>query len=162
MSVPVSLREIVDHLSFTTDEAITYLNKETGEVVTVSKEDLAQAEEGDDTENYPDWQREAVRAAGAILDSDAYVALPSQFDIHEYAIIQDFCYSIADEELQSILLDEIHGAGAFRRFKNAIHQYGIAEDWYAFRDRALKEIAVDWLGDNNIAYTDDTLQQRKP
>ena len=160
MPATVSLREIIDHLSFTLDEYLTYLNKETGVIVTVSKEELADAEQGDDVQELPDWQREALEEASAILASDDYIALPGKFDIHEYAIIQDFCHSIADDELQSLLLDKIHGAGAFRRFKDAIHQFGIAEDWYRFRDRALKEIAIDWLETNHIAYTDDTGQPR--
>lgn len=161
MPATVSLREIVDHLSFIVDEYITYLNKETGVVVTVSKEELAHAEqEEEDVQELPDEEREALEEASAILSSNDYIALPSQFDIHEYAIIQDFCYSIADDELRGLLLDKIHGAGAFRRFKDAIHQFGIAEDWYGFRDRALKEIAIDWLETNHIAYADDTAQPR--
>ncbi len=48
MPATVSLREIVDHLSFTLDEYLTYLNKETGVVVTVSKEELAYAERNRD------------------------------------------------------------------------------------------------------------------
>jgi hypothetical protein len=54
------------------------------------------------------------------IDSDDYIALPGKFDIHEYAIIRDFCHSIDDDELRGLLLDKIRGAGAFRRFKNAI------------------------------------------
>ncbi len=49
---------------------------------------------------------------------------------------------IIDHELRGLLLDKIRGAGAFRRFKNAIHQFGMAQDWYTFRDRVLKEIAL--------------------
>ena len=160
MPAAVSLREIVDHLSFTLDEYLTYLNKETGVVVTVSKEELAYAEQEDDVQELPGWQREALEEASAILGSDDYIALPGQFDIHEYTIVQDFCTSIADDEMRSLLLDKIHGAGAFRRFKDAVHQFGLAEDWYRFRDRALKEIAIDWLETNHVAYTDDTAQPR--
>jgi hypothetical protein len=160
MPATVSLRKIVDHLSFTLDEYLTYLNKETGVVVTVSKEELAYAEQEADVQELPGWQREALEEASAILGSDDYIALPGQFDIHEYTIVQDFCTSIADDELRGFLLDKIHGAGAFRRFKDAIHQFGIAEDWYRFRDRALKEIAIDWLETNHVAYTDDTAQPR--
>jgi len=160
MPAPVSLREIIDHLGFILDEYTTYLNKETGAVVTVSKEDLSHAEQADDVQDDSEWQPETLQEARAILDSDDYIALPGKFDIHEYAILQDFCHSIDDDERRGLLLDKIRGAGAFRRFKNAIHQSGMAQDWYTFRDRALKEIAADWLERNHIPYTDDTEQPR--
>jgi len=80
--------------------------------------------------------------------------------LRRHLIPHYFCYSIADDEMRSLLLDKIHGAGAFRRFKDAIHQFGLAEDWYRFRDRALKEIAIGWLETNHVAYTDDTGQPR--
>ncbi|MBF8282777.1 MAG: hypothetical protein HW378_1692 [Anaerolineales bacterium] len=120
MPAPVSLREIIDHLGFILDEYTTYLNKETGAIVTVSKEDLSHAEQADDVQDDPEWQPETLQEARAIPDSDDYIALPGKFDIHEYAIIQDFCHSIDDDELRGLLLDKIRGAGAFRRFKNAI------------------------------------------
>lgn len=159
MSAAVSLREIVDHLSFTHAEFIVYFNKETGAIVTVSREDLSHAEaEEAEAQDYPDWQQDAIQEARSILESDDYLALPSQFDIHEYAIIQEFCNSIADDQLRNRLLDKIHGSGAFRRFKNAIDEFDITDDWYRFRDKALKEIAIGWLEKNSIAYADDVEQ----
>jgi hypothetical protein len=58
--------------------------------------------------------------------------------------------------------DESHafldnGSGAFGRFKDAIHYYDIAEDWYKYRDNALRQIAIDWCQENNIEF-----DERKP
>ncbi len=50
------------------------------------------------------------------------------------------------------LLDAIHGGGAFRRFKNVIFRRELEEAWYRFRDRALADIAVEWLEENGPAY----------
>ena len=55
-------------------------------------------------------------------------------------------------ELRNELLYRIRGSGAFRRFKDAIHRYGIAEEWYAYREQVLEEIAVSWLEVRGIAY----------
>lgn len=60
-----------------------------------------------------------------------------------------------DSEVRDALLRAIRGQGAFRRFKEVIHERGIAEAWYAFRQRALEEIAVEWLEANGVAYSRD-------
>jgi hypothetical protein len=38
------------------------------------------------------------------------------------------------------LLDAIHGAGAFRRFRSAIRRLGIEDDWFRFRQSEFEEI----------------------
>ncbi len=40
----------------------------------------------------------------------------------------------------------------FRRFKDTLLRHGIADDWYAYRQRAFEEIAVAWLEENGVAY----------
>ncbi len=46
----------------------------------------------------------------------------------------------------------IKGRGAFRRFRDQIYRYEIEEDWYAYLDEALKQMAIDWCQENGIAY----------
>ena len=46
------------------------------------------------------------------------------------------------------------GAGAFNRFNNCIHHYGIADDWYWYRFNAMKRIVIDWCKANNIEHED--------
>lgn len=73
------------------------------------------------------------------------IGLPSKWDINEWTIMGRFCESIPDKKLEDELDYLIHGSGAFRLFKDAIHRFGIEEDWYKFKAEALAEIAVDWL-----------------
>ncbi|MDP9309918.1 MAG: UPF0158 family protein [Chloroflexota bacterium] len=160
MRAPISLRAVVDELSIASDEFISFLHEETGEISTVSRDLLARVEDGDDYDDAPAWEVDLLHEAQAILASDRYVTLPSRFDIHEYAIMQQFCSSITDDRLSQTLLRKIHGAGAFRRFKEAIHERGIADDWYRFRDEALKEMAMAWLERHQLAYVDDLNHSR--
>ncbi len=67
--------------------------------------------------------------------------------------MRDFCYSVPHRELREELLYQIQGSGAFRRFKHAIQYRGMTEEWYAYRDAAIEEIAIDWLEDAGIPYT---------
>ncbi|MBP7961541.1 MAG: hypothetical protein KA003_06185 [Caldilineaceae bacterium] len=41
---------------------------------------------------------------------------------------------------------------SLRRFKDAIHRHGVADDWYAYRQRAFEGIAVGWLAENGVAF----------
>jgi hypothetical protein len=90
--------------------------------------------------------------AREVLESDDFLALPNKFDIHEYSIMEDFCFSLADDKIKGRLLDKIRCSGAFRRFKDAIQINGIEKDWYIFRQEAFEKIAIDWLEDNKISY----------
>jgi hypothetical protein len=155
MTPIVSLQAVVEEMDALSDEAHAFLNKRTGELVTITNEEMGIAEEGKDIERYPDWQKEMIRKAQEVLESGDYLPLPSKFDIHEYAIVQSFCYSMEDEDLRDELLGQIRGTGAFRRFKEAIDRHGIKDDWFRFREAALEEIAVEWLEENNIPYRRD-------
>jgi len=49
----------------------------------------------------------------------------------------------------------IQGSGAFRRFKDAIHTFDVAEEWYKYRAERFKAIAVDWCHDYDLEFIDD-------
>ena len=83
-----------------------------------------------------------------------FLALPSKFDVHECQIMEEFASSVEDEALRDELLSAIHGRGAFRYFKDVIHRRGVKEDWYNFRSEALREIAVEWLEENGLTYSE--------
>jgi hypothetical protein len=150
----VKLQDIVDELSFIPDEAASYLNTATGEVVSVTNEELRAAEEDRPCEDFPEWQHDAIRIAGEILETDHYLPLPTKFDIHEYSIMERFCYAVEDEAMREELCRAIRGRGAFRHFKDTIHDSGMAEAWYRYRDEALREIAFSWCEEHGIPYTD--------
>ena len=153
MSIVVLLRDVVDAMDVLNDDIHAYLNKLTGELLTATTEELSAIEEGDDWSNYPDWQHAALEDARRIIESDDFLELPDKFEIHEYAIMQDFCYSLENPRLRDEMASRIRGSGAFRRFKDGIHYHGIQDDWYRFRQQALEAIAIEWLAFNGIAFT---------
>ena len=85
------------------------------------------------------------------------IMLPTKFDIHEYSIMEGFIETIFDNLLYNQLLIAINGNGAFRRFKDTCINFGCIDDWYKFRDRKYKEIAVEWCRKNNVEYEDDVI-----
>jgi len=154
MTLVVSLRDFVGEMQMLSDDRHAYLNKVTGELITISDDDVAMAE-SDEADELLEWQDELVEAAKKVLSSDEYLEIPSAFDIHEYEIMERFCLSFPDEKISDVLLGKIRGSGAFRRFKDTIYRYGIEKEWFRFRDEAYKEIAISWLEEKGFAYTDE-------
>jgi hypothetical protein len=150
----VKLTDIIEGLEFQSDERFAYLNTLTGEVVSVITEELQAAEEGHPLEDFPDWQHDALRIARDIVETEHYLPLPDRFAINEYHIMELFCLSVDDDDMRDDLCDAIRGRGAFRRFKDSIHAYGIAEAWYRYRDAALREIALAWCEEHGMRYTE--------
>ncbi len=97
------------------------------EVVYITEEELRAAEEEEPLDNFPAWQHDAIRIANDLLETDHYLPLPTKFDIHKYRIMERFCYAVDDEDRRDALCNAIRGRGAFRYFKDKIHEYGIAE-----------------------------------
>ena len=150
MKIKIKLSKIVDELGLLSDEHFAYLNIETGEISTISSEELRAAEEEEPLERYPLWQQENISLAKEILEKDEYIALPTKFDVNEYAIMEEFCLSINKDELREIMYQSIKGRGAFRRFRENIQRHGIEIDWYKFRDEAMKQLAIEWCEENEI------------
>ncbi len=155
MAIRVKLDDIIEGLEFQSDERHSFLDKRTSEVVSISNEEMRAAEDDDPIEDFPDWEQDLVRIAKEIIDETGnYIALPTKFDIHEYSIMEKFCLSLNDSEMCETFYNLIKGGGAFGRFKNAIHEYDIADDWYNYRNDALKEIAIEWCQENGIEFDD--------
>ena len=153
---PVSLQSVVNEMDVLSNDVTAYINKKTGELFSVNEEEASILEQVNEEDEFiPEWQRETLPKVREVLESGDYVALPDQFEIHEYSIMERFCLSLSDEGLQDELLHAIRGSGAFRRFKDAIHRKDIQDDWYRFRDQALKRIAIDFLESEGIPWQDD-------
>jgi len=150
----VKLSDIIEGLEFQSDEQSSFLNLTTGEVVPITDEELRAAENDEPLEDFPDWQHDVIRMAKDIVETDHYLPLPDRFEIHEYQIMERFCLSVDDEDMRDDLCDAIRGRGAFRRFKDRMQLYGLADDWYRYRDEALREIAIAWCEEHGIPYTE--------
>jgi hypothetical protein len=155
MAVVVSLGDLVGEMQLVSSESHAYLNQVSGEIITIFDEYIAAVERDEDWSDRHDWEQVIFNQTKEVLSSDDYLELPSQFELHEYDIMESFCLSIPDEKLSDILLDQIRGSGAFRRFKNAIYRFKIEKDWFRFLEGAYKEIAIDWLESHELAYADD-------
>lgn len=152
MPTTVSLRSIAEALGILPDESYLYLNRETGELQMILREEASLAEVETDLEKVREWQRELVVKAGEALDSPDWLQLPTKFDIHEWEIMDEFALSVKNESLQNRLRNTIRKKGAFRHFKDAVQRYDLQNQWYAFKTAAVERITARWLDAYGIAY----------
>ena len=87
-------------------------------------------------------------------EDDDWIAAPTQYDLGEYRIMEDFAYSVTDPLKHESLCVALQGRGAFRRFKDTLHLVDLVDEWYAFKHWAFVKIAKEWCEVNGIEYDD--------
>jgi hypothetical protein len=88
------------------------------------------------------------------LDLIAIDPLPSYVWYEDMA---DFAEEITDERAGRRLARAIRGRGAFRMFRNELHEEypELLPVWYAFRDARAQRRAVEWLAENSLISDDE-------
>src|ERR1017187_2732307 len=154
MAFTVQLKDIVEALEMQFDEASSFLDLDTGKVETVSQDLLSEAEESDDGEqpDLPDWQKPEWEIAKRIVSTDRLKRLPTKHAVHDWEMMREFADCVESGKISEELLRAIHGAGAFRYFKDTLRRRGIEKQWFEFRDEALKTIAREWCEDEGVAW----------
>jgi hypothetical protein len=151
--VPVKLNDLIGEIEIQIDETFTYINTETGEIISLSREEMRAAEDEEPLENYPDWQRENIDKAIKILEdeNEAYLEFTLRNELHEYEIIEEFIGTVSDDEIREKLFGAIQGRGAFRRFKYGVREHDVEKQWYEFKENKLKELVIAWCEENSLA-----------
>ena len=163
MSTRVKLSSIIEGMEFQSADYPAYLNRTTGEVIPMTDDLVSSAEDREPVEDHPEWQHDDLRAAREILNDDPkYIALPGQFDIDEFRMMEDFASDVEDETVRGALFSALGGRGSFRRFKDRCMDHGVEKRWYAYRDAQYKALAEEWCRDNDVPYVDDLSSTEKP
>ena len=114
----------------------SWLDRQTGEVLTVCE--FERMEEDDPT-------REAIEA-----DPARYLELPAETSRDGWAQMAEFVATVRDRGLRERLERSLQGRGAFRRFKDAVQEAGVAQAWYAFQGLEQGRALARWLRDHDI------------
>jgi hypothetical protein len=154
MGIPVSLKQVAEELDALPAGWTTYINRETDEIYSFSNEEATRAEdqEEEDEDERADWEKESLAQAKGVLDSEAWIALPGKFEVNEWEIMRDFAQAQTDQETADNLLRAIQGRGAFRYFKDMVDRYGLRDEWFGFKERALEDIAREALEEAGIPF----------
>jgi len=150
----VKLEDVIEQFELASESNQTYFNKTTGEIHLIPEEVESYVESDLFDENdLPEWEKEIIPIYKDIQGNpDNYIQFPNQFYINEYSIMERFSLSLTNEKMRNILYSSLKGKGAFRRFKDTANELGILEDWYKYRDEAIKELAIEWCKENNLEF----------
>ena len=159
MNKPAKISDLTDALEFDMPTHIMYFDRQTGQLVSVDRDVMSGVEEGDEEllNRLPDWQKEEVEIAQAILDDDGdrFIDAPDRFDFNEYQHMQRFIKTVQDPSDAEELWRAVRGRGAFRYFKDTAERLGLLERWFRYRDEAMKEFIITWAEANNVPLADD-------
>ena len=99
--------------------------------------------------SFIDWS-EYGEESEAIDESDDYVRLPSQDELHEYGIMESF----AEARNSTVLMKALRGRKPFRTFKDRAIELGLDQAYFEFRSQAYVNIAREWCRENEIPFTE--------
>lgn len=133
----INLDIIIESLEFTSDESTYYFDRKTNETVLLSE--------------YADDYQEVSKAIDED-EEDRFIPLPTQREINEYGMMEDFVEELPDGDQKYTLAVAISGRGAFRRFKDTVARFDLEDKWYAYRERCYARVARRWCEDNDVEY----------
>lgn len=139
----INLSVVLEAIEMASDSSTAYYDLETNGIVWYMDPVVF----GEDEEN---------EALGELIEEGwktRFFELPSQFDIHEYGMMENFIYEeIPVGAIQDYFESLIRGRGAFRRFKDQLRKLGIEQEWYDYQEKAQKRLAIEWCEDHGFNY----------
>lgn len=152
-----------------------YLDRETGEIKSVSDEERSLLERiyasyydaqtqtvnwepALQKEHVPDWQREGLQDADRVEAGfgNHFIAIPSENSHEGYRDLEAFIDTVLNPRLRDQLERAIGGRGAFRYFKNVLLDYPAErERWFRFKQERLQQRILEWLEYEGITLVND-------
>lgn len=136
-------------------------NKKTLVITNDLLEEIEEAMDGNDFGNewYLDIDKNAVvllsdfesdQGTFDLVENDKkgrFIPIKSQFPSEGWNQMEQFILSLddLDDKKREYLLLSIKGRGAFRRFRDAVWNLGIRDQWFEFRDRERRKEVMNWL-----------------
>ncbi len=95
----------------------------------------------------PDSCEEALDTAlSVLLDGGRYVRIPERDSREAFGVMRDFTETVRSPQLKERLRGALDGAGAFKRFKDALlSDKKERKRWHGYNARAMKRVVAAWL-----------------
>mgnify|MGYP002524801544 CR=1 FL=1 len=136
----IALKLIAQKIDEAMCEWETYYNPKTGKMVELP-----------DDENFF-IDDDMVRLAEEIENNGDFLRLPNQYEVKEYRIMRDFALGLHDEKLKIELLDALTRKHPYRRFKDVVKYYEVAEAYYDYKFNRCYELAKAWCIEHSVDF----------
>ena len=138
-SKAVYLEDIADAFEECMDGWAQFLDTRTGEIVALWEDPYMACEEDQEL-----WEE--------IDETDDYVRLPNQYELHEKSIMEKFAYESGNKRVSEVLFDALRRRHPYRCFKDKINDLGISQIYYDYRNRTYINIAEEWCRNYHVPY----------
>jgi uncharacterized protein len=82
--------------------------------------------------------------------SDRFVRVGSIDSRTGFRMMEDFVRTLPASRVRDKLESSLHGPRPFRRFEDSVNDENVREQWYSFRNEAVRRSAIAWLADLGI------------
>lgn len=137
----VCIEELADEFEAMFDGWSQFLNKKTGEIISLPDADNDFADREDEDEELYD----------EIAYSDDYVRLPDKYELREKNVMYDFAESVGGNKGDR-LFSALRGRHPYRFFKDTADRLGLMQNYYDFRYDAYCRFAEKWCEKNGLKY----------
>ena len=135
----VYLEDIADAFEECMDGWAQFLDTRTGEIVALAEDPYIACEEDQEL-----WEE--------IDETEDYVRLQNQYELHEKRIMEKFAYEIGNQRVSEVLFDALRRRHPYRCFKDKINDLGISQIYYDYRNRTYINIAEEWCRNHHVPY----------
>ncbi|TCP23467.1 uncharacterized protein UPF0158 [Scopulibacillus darangshiensis] len=84
--------------------------------------------------------------------AERYIEIPKTDSNEGYRLMVDFARQIDNSKSRDFLFDALDRRRPFRRFKDAVIQLGIEDEWYKFEDAFFRQEIKDWIELKGLSY----------
>lgn len=85
-------------------------------------------------------------------EGERYYFLPNKYIFHDSEIIEEYIDEVDNEMIQEELEESFFGKEKYRRFKDTLKKYRLENDYYNYREKYLRNMAIEWCEKNKIEY----------
>jgi hypothetical protein len=133
----IDLSALEDAFENASWEAEYYLDRETGDIILISSMITTSSGITQQIQN--------------VTDKDRYLRVPHALPRDGFRDMERFTETVKDTVLHQLLNTAINGKGAFRRFKDVLHDYPQErERWFRFQADRVQQRVLEWLDSEDI------------
>lgn len=126
-------------------EGANYYDKTDDRVVLLGDELF---DEDADLEDFPDWQKDSI----TIARTHELILIEPVMSYESFNIMKAFADQQDSEKIKASLYNALSLKHPFSKFRFAVENNGVLQEWYSFKNARYRELAQEWLEENHLPF----------